>query len=170
VGHQRIKRRILDLLRKKETQKPPIKDLLSTIKETPHQIMPVVTAEAHTHLDLRTAYSTVVRPSITQKIAPYSSSPNEKWTKNPTSLHSKWHSKKSTTLCNGLPTTSNICHPTLRMPQPTIHNIRHHQQYSPPKQPSPSPGLLPIISLCHNQPSTTFSNSTNNISSSSATN
>jgi hypothetical protein len=116
--------------------------------------MPVVTAEAHTHLDLCTAYSTVVRPSIAQKIAPYSSSPNEKWTKNPTSLHSKWHSKKSTTLCNGLPTTSNICHPTLRMPQPTIHNIRHHQQYSAPKQPSPSPDLLPIISLCHNQPST----------------
>jgi hypothetical protein len=60
AGHQRIGRRILAHLRKKETQGPPIWDSLSTIREVAHQI----TAEAHTHSDLRTACFTIVRPII----------------------------------------------------------------------------------------------------------
>jgi hypothetical protein len=39
-----------------------------------------------------------------------------------------------------------------------------------PKEPSRSFGLLPIIPLCHNQPSLAFANSTNNIPSASTTN
>jgi hypothetical protein len=74
AGHQRIGRRILGHLHKKETQEPSIKDLLSTIKEA-------AAAEAHTHSDLCTSYSTVVKPTITQKVTLYSSSPKEKWTK-----------------------------------------------------------------------------------------
>jgi hypothetical protein len=36
AGHQRIGKRILGHLRKKEIQEPLIKDLLSTIKEAAH--------------------------------------------------------------------------------------------------------------------------------------
>jgi hypothetical protein len=89
LGHQRIMRRILGHLRKKEIQGPPIKDSFGTIKEVAHQIMVVVATKVHTHSNLHTACSTIIRLTIAQKIAPYSSSPNEKWTKNPTSLHSK---------------------------------------------------------------------------------
>jgi hypothetical protein len=130
VGHQRIGRRILGHLRKKETREPPIQDLPSTIKEAAHQIIVMATTEAHTHSDLRTACSTIVKPTIAQKIAPYFSSPKEKWTKNSTSLRSKWHTEKSTTLCNELSTTSNILHLTL-----------HTSHYKPTKTAKPNPWL-----------------------------
>jgi hypothetical protein len=119
TDHQRIWRRILGRLHKKETQGPPIKDSLSTIREAVHQIAAVVTTEAHTHSDLRTACSTIVRPIIPPKTAPYSSSPREKWTRDPTNFHQKQHPEKSITSCNGLPTTSNILHLTL--------HISHHK-------------------------------------------
>jgi hypothetical protein len=89
VGHQRIGRRILGHLHKKETWGSPIKDTLSTIKEVSYQIMVAITVGALTYSYLHTVCFMVARPIITQNIAPYSSSPKEKWTKNPTSLHSK---------------------------------------------------------------------------------
>jgi hypothetical protein len=110
TGHQRIGKRNLGHLRKNETQEPLIKGLLSTTKEAAHQIVAVATAEAHTHSDLRISCSLIVNPTIAQKIAPYSSSPREKWTRSPTNLHNKRHPEKSTTPCNGL--------------------APHHQQYS----------------------------------------
>jgi hypothetical protein len=63
-------------------------------------------------------------------------------------------------------------HYAMGSPPPVIFSILPFTlpTTSLPKQSSPSPGLLPIIPLCHNQPSTTFINSTNNISSGSATN
>jgi hypothetical protein len=72
-------------------------------------------------------------------------------TRDPTSLHHKQHPEKSTTPCNRLPTTSNIPH----LPACPITSL--------PKQPSPSPSLLPIILICHNQPPITFASSTNHI-------
>jgi hypothetical protein len=47
VGHQRIGRRILGHLYRKEIQEASIKDPLSTTKEVAHRIMVVAVAEAH---------------------------------------------------------------------------------------------------------------------------
>jgi hypothetical protein len=113
AGHQRIGTRILGHLHRKGTREPLIKDLPSTIKEAAHQIVVTVVVKAHTHLELHTTCSTVVKTTIAQKIAPYSLSLKEKWNNNPTSLRSKWHPEKSSTLCNGLSTTSNIIYLTL---------------------------------------------------------
>jgi hypothetical protein len=71
MGHQRIGKRISGHLCKKETQEPPIIDLLSTIKEAAHQIVVAVAAKAHTHSDIHIASSMVGKLTITQKIAPY---------------------------------------------------------------------------------------------------
>jgi hypothetical protein len=143
TGPQRTGRRILGHLRKKETQRPLIRDSLSTIREAVHQT--VATVEAHTHSDLHTICSTAVRPAIAPKIAPYSSSPREKWTRDRTTHRHNQHPEKSTTPHNGLPITSNTLHLTLRifhhkpiktirpkprtitnhtiMSQPIIHNL-----------------------------------------------
>jgi hypothetical protein len=159
LGHQRIMRRILGHLRKKEIQGPPIKDSFGTIKEVAHQIMVVVATEVHTHSNLHTACSTIIRLTIAQKIAPYSSSPNEKWTKNPTSLHSKHTQRSQSHYAMGLTPLAIFSNLPFAFPTTSL-----------PEKSSPSPGLLPIISLRHNQPFTTFTNFTNNISPSSAIN
>jgi hypothetical protein len=78
-------------LHKKETQEPSIKDSPSTPEEASYQIMAVAVAETHTHSDLHIAYSMVVSQTITQKIAPYSSSTKEKWSKTPNNLRSNQH-------------------------------------------------------------------------------
>jgi hypothetical protein len=106
-----------------------------------------IPTEAHTHSDIRIACSTVVKPTIAQNIAPYSLSPKEKWTKNPTSHCSKWHPEKSTTLCNGPPTTNNILHLTLLFShhKPTktgqAQALTYYQsyQYATTNQSQPSP-------------------------------
>jgi hypothetical protein len=74
AGHQRTRRRILGYPHKKETRGPPIIDSFSTIREVVHQIMVVVMAEAPTHSDLHVACSTIAKPIIAPKTAPYSSS------------------------------------------------------------------------------------------------
>jgi hypothetical protein len=81
--HWRIGRKTLGHLCKKETREPLIKDSPSTTKEVSHQIMVAAAAEAHTYSNLRIACSMVVRQTIAQKIAPYSSSTKEKWSKTP---------------------------------------------------------------------------------------
>jgi hypothetical protein len=48
MGHQRIGRRILEHLRKKETKEPLIKDSSNTIREAAHIVAVVVRPEAHT--------------------------------------------------------------------------------------------------------------------------
>jgi hypothetical protein len=143
-------------LRKKETQEPSTKDPPSTAKEAAHQI--VVAAEAHTHFDLHTACSTIVRQTIAQKIAPFSSSTEEKWSKISNSLHTNQCQEKSTTPCNEL------LPPAILSILPLAFSTRL------PKQPSPSSDLLPVISLRHNQPPTTSDSSPNNIQSVSSTN
>jgi hypothetical protein len=76
----------------KETSELLIKDSTSTAKEAVHQIAATVVTEAHTHSDLHTACSTTVKPTIAQKIAPYSLSPKGKWSKTPNNYN---------TLCYG---------------------------------------------------------------------
>jgi hypothetical protein len=132
-------------LRKKETREPSTKDPPSTAKEAAHQI--VAAAEAHTHFDLHTACSTIVRQTIAQKIAPFSSSTEEKWSKISNSLHTNQCQEKSTILCNGLPP------PAILSILPLAFSTRL------PKQPSPSSDLLSVISLRHNQPPTTSDSS-----------
>jgi hypothetical protein len=89
ANHQRIGRRTLGHLRNKETREPLIKDSPSKVKEAAHQI--AVVAKAHTHLDLHTACSTVVKPTITQKINPNSLSLGENWSRTPHSIRSNRH-------------------------------------------------------------------------------
>jgi hypothetical protein len=131
TSHQRIGRRISDHLRKKGTREPLIRDSLSTIREAAHQVMTAVVANAHTHSDLRIACFMVLRPIIAPKIAPYSSSLREKWTRDPTSIRHKQHLEKSTTPCYRLPTTRNILHLSPR--------ISHHK---PTKTFKPKPWLI----------------------------
>jgi hypothetical protein len=111
VGHQRIGRIILEHLRKREIKEHLIKDSPSTIREATHPAAVVVTTEpeAHTQSDLCTACSTVAKPTIAPKIAPYSMSLKEKWNKIPISLHKNQHREVNHTM------------------QWTLH----HQQYSP---------------------------------------
>jgi hypothetical protein len=61
AGHQRIGRRILGHLRKKENREPSIKDLPSTTREVAKKTAVMVVAEAHIHSDLRTACIMAVR-------------------------------------------------------------------------------------------------------------
>jgi hypothetical protein len=48
AGRQKIERKFLEHLRKKETRGPPIKDLVSTAKEVAQRNMAAVMAEART--------------------------------------------------------------------------------------------------------------------------
>jgi hypothetical protein len=85
VGHQRIGRRTLQYLRKKETREPSIKDSPSIVKEVAHQVTIVVMTEAHTKFGLHTTCFMTMKSIISQKIAPYSLSLKEKWSKTPIS-------------------------------------------------------------------------------------
>jgi hypothetical protein len=64
ASHQRIRRRILGHLHKKETREPSIKDSPSTTKEVAHKIVAAVVAEAHIHFDLRIACIMAARQTI----------------------------------------------------------------------------------------------------------
>jgi hypothetical protein len=83
----------------------------------------------------------------------------KKWIKIPQNLHSNRHPKKLTTPCNGPLTTSNIFHHILR--------FFHHKHT---KKAKPNLDILSILPLCHNQSSTIFASSTDNIPSASLTN
>jgi hypothetical protein len=101
----------------------------------------------------------VVKSTIAPKIVPSSFSQKEKWSKILHSLRSNLHSEKSTTPCNGLLT-------------PTIFSILSFtfSTANLPKQLNPTSDILPILPLCHNQSSSTFTSSKNNISSTTTTN
>jgi hypothetical protein len=72
TGHQRIGRRILGHLLKKENREPSINDLHSTASEVAHKTTVVVVAEAHIYSDLHTACIMVARQAILQKTTPHS--------------------------------------------------------------------------------------------------
>jgi hypothetical protein len=59
-------------------------------------------AEAHTHQDICAACTKAAKPTIAPKIAPSTSTPNRKWTKNPLNLHHNYNLGRPTTPCNGL--------------------------------------------------------------------
>jgi hypothetical protein len=61
AGHQRIGRRSLGHLCKKEIQEASTKDPLSTAREAAHRIVVMVKAEANTLFDLRIACFTAMR-------------------------------------------------------------------------------------------------------------
>jgi hypothetical protein len=71
AGCPKIRRQILEHLRKKEIRGPPIKDSMSTAKEVAQWTVATVTTEAHTWSDLRTACIMVVKPTTTPKTAPF---------------------------------------------------------------------------------------------------
>jgi hypothetical protein len=113
VGHQKIGRRILEHLRKKDIQEPSTKDSCRAAKEAACQIRAKVTTEAPTHLNLCTACIMAAKLTTAPKIVPSSLSQKEKWTMILQILRSKPHPEKLTTPCNELLTTSNILHPIL---------------------------------------------------------
>jgi hypothetical protein len=88
VDLRRIGKGILVHLYNKETKDPLSKDETTIIIEGACQ------AEVHTLSNLYTACFTTVKPTIAQKIAPSSSSPKERWSKTPASLHSNHHLEK----------------------------------------------------------------------------
>jgi hypothetical protein len=94
AGHQRTGRRILDHLRRKETQGPSIKDPPHIAKGVELQIMVAVTTEAHTQRNPRTVCTAVVKPITAPKIAPFSLKPSGKWSKNPLNLRTNHHPEK----------------------------------------------------------------------------
>jgi hypothetical protein len=148
VSLRRIGKRILDHLRSKEAKEPLSKGQISITTEGACKAEAVVMAEAPTHSSLCTACTMAVKPTIAQKTAPSSSSPKERWSKIPTSLYNNHCLERLTTQCNGLCLTTNILRPTLRS---SCH------------KPTKTASSLPILPLCHNQPPTTFTGSTNNI-------
>jgi hypothetical protein len=72
MGLWRTGKRILDHLRKKEAMEPSSTCQTSIIREGACQAE--TTVEAHTHSSIRTACTMAVKPTIAQKIAPYSMS------------------------------------------------------------------------------------------------
>jgi hypothetical protein len=60
MGHQKIGRRTLEHLRKKDTREPPTKGSYRTAKDAACQIGVEVVTEALIHLNLRTAYHVVL--------------------------------------------------------------------------------------------------------------
>jgi hypothetical protein len=114
TGHQRIRRRILGHLHKKETREVSIKDPPSIAREVAHRITVMVVAEALIYSDLRAACIMVATQTIARKTTPFFSSLKERWSKTPSSLRNNQHQVRSTTPCNGLPppTNNNIVHPT----------------------------------------------------------
>jgi hypothetical protein len=109
AGHQKIGRRTSEHLRKKDTREPPTKDSCRAAKEAARRIGAKVVVEALIHLNLCTACTMAVKPTTTPKIAPFSLSQKEKWSKIPPNLRSNLHPEKSITQCNP-PPTSNILH------------------------------------------------------------
>jgi hypothetical protein len=116
-------------------------------------------AEAHTHRDLYTACTTTMKPTITPKIAPFTSIPNE----NGPRIHSTF---ATTTTQGGQPHHAVDSSPSIILPILSFIFSTTHI----PKQPHTSSGLLPTLPLCHNQSSSNFASPTNNLSPTSATN
>jgi hypothetical protein len=114
ADHQKIGRRALKHLCKKDILGSPTKDSFKAAKEVTRQIGAEIVAKGLTHSNLRTACTMAVKPTTALKIAPSSLSQKEKWSKITQSLHNNPHPEKSTTPCNGLLTTNNILHPILR--------------------------------------------------------
>jgi hypothetical protein len=82
VDHRRIGRKIMGRQRSKQaTTPPPTRDLTSTIKGANQQTEAAVVAEAHTQSDIYTACTTVIRRTITPKIAPSTLSQKRRWIK-----------------------------------------------------------------------------------------
>jgi hypothetical protein len=115
AGHLRTGKRILDHLHKKGTMQLSTRGPLITVSEVAHRAEATVAVEARTHSGLRTACFRAAKPTTTQKIAPYSSSLKERWSKTPNSLHNNHHLEKSTIPCSGLLTTTNTLPLTLRL-------------------------------------------------------
>jgi hypothetical protein len=99
---------------KKETREPLTRDPASTVNEAARQDEAVATAEVHSHTSLHITCIMATTPTTEQKIAPYSSSLKERWSKTTSSLRNNHHPEKSITPCNGLHLTINILRPTPR--------------------------------------------------------
>jgi hypothetical protein len=94
VGHQRIGRRILGHLYRKEIQEASIKDPLSTTKEVAHRIMVVAVAEAHILSNLCIACIMATTQIIERKTAPFFLSLKGRWSMTPSSLCNNQHKEK----------------------------------------------------------------------------
>jgi hypothetical protein len=79
----KTRRIILDHPHKKEVRRPSIIGQISTISEAACPSGATVATEANTHSSLRTECTMVVKPTTTQKIALFSSSLKERWSKTP---------------------------------------------------------------------------------------
>jgi hypothetical protein len=79
VGCQRTGRRATEGLRRKEAQTFFTKGPPNTASGAELRIVAEGVAEAHTHRDLYTACTTTMKPTITPKIAPSTSTPNRKY-------------------------------------------------------------------------------------------
>jgi hypothetical protein len=70
VGHQKIGRKFLEHLHKKDIIELSTKDPCKAAKEVEHQIVAEAVAEGLTHSNLHTACIMVAQPTIAPKIAP----------------------------------------------------------------------------------------------------
>jgi hypothetical protein len=134
---QKIGRRILEHLRKKDIRELSTKDPHRTAKEVVHQIM----AEVLTQLILHIACTMAVQPTTAPKISLSFLSQKENWTKIPHNLRSNPHPKKSITPCNGFLTTNDIPHLILRLFHHRLikiakPNLRHTTNHTTMPQPT----------------------------------
>jgi hypothetical protein len=72
AGHQKIERRTLKHIRKKDTQDPPTKNSCRAAKEAARQIRAEVMVKVLTHSNLRIECTMTVKLITTPKIAPFS--------------------------------------------------------------------------------------------------
>jgi hypothetical protein len=91
AGHQRTAKRILDHLCKKGTMQLSVRGPLITVIEMATRAEATVTGEDRTHSSLCIACFMVAKPTTAQKVALYSSSLKERWSKTPNSLHNNHH-------------------------------------------------------------------------------
>jgi hypothetical protein len=94
VSLWKTEKRILGHLHKKEVRGPSSTGQTSTIRDGVCQAKAAVEAETHAHKSFHTVCTMAVTPTTAQKIAPYSLSPKERWSKTPSSLRNNHHPEK----------------------------------------------------------------------------
>jgi hypothetical protein len=86
VAHQRTRTKILKDHRSRQIPELLTKDPPKTTSEAELLTMAGAKAEAHTHQDLYTACTTVMKLTLAPKIALFTSTPKRKWIKSWLSL------------------------------------------------------------------------------------
>jgi hypothetical protein len=127
VGHQKIERRTLKHIRKKDTQDPPTKNSCRAAKEAARQIRAEVMVKVLTHSNLRIECIMTVKLITTPKIAPFSLSQKKK--------NGARFYKAFAAICTSRNQSHHAMSPTTSN---TFHPILHFFHCNPTRTPKPN--------------------------------